>query len=339
MDKNLICIIMAAGEGTRLKSAYPKVLHAVAGAPMIDHVLEASRAVEACRTIIILGFGLELVRARLPSDIEWVEQKRQSGTGHAVRQTKESLKNFHGEILVLCGDTPLLRGETLKELVAKHRQEQAAATVLTAVLPDPTGYGRIIRKENNRLARIVEEKEATIYEKAIEEVNSGTYCFKADILFSLLEEIKPDNQSQEYYLTDVILSMNSRREKVIALSIENGEEILGINSRQQLAEANKIIYRHMAERHMENGVTIIDPETTFIDKRVRIGQDTIIYPFTIIEGETIIGEGCELGPGAHIISSLLGDNIKCRHTVVKNKKIKDGLDLRPYKMSEGERHG
>lgn len=330
---------MAAGEGTRMKSVYPKVLHNVAGEAMISHVLGAGKVVEASRTIVILGFGLELVKAKLPRGIEWVEQKRQLGTGHAIRQVRDSLKSFKGEILALCGDTPLLRGDTLKKLIDRHRQEKAGATVLTAVLHDPTGYGRIIRKENDRLARIVEEKEATIYEKAIEEVNSGTYCFDASILFACLEEIRPDNQSKEYYLTDVIELMNRRKEKVIAVTVEDGEEILGINSREQLAMANKAIYRHIAKAHMENGVTIIDPETTFIDKKVRIGQDSIIYPFTIIEGETVIGEGCQIGPGAHLIEAWLGNGVICRQTVIKNRKIKAGLDIGAYKVLEGDRHG
>jgi bifunctional UDP-N-acetylglucosamine pyrophosphorylase/glucosamine-1-phosphate N-acetyltransferase len=306
---------------------------------MISHILEAGKAVEASRTIVVLGFGLELVKAELPRGVEWVEQKRQLGTGHAIRQTKDSLMGFKGEILVLCGDTPLLRGDTLKNLVARHRQEKAAATVLTAILHDPTGYGRIIRKENDRLARIVEEKETTIYEKAIEEVNSGTYCFDSSILFECLEKIRPDNQSKEYYLTDVVELLNRRKEKVMAVLASDGEEILGINSREQLAMANKAVYRQIARRHMENGVTIVDPETTFIDKKARIGQDSIIFPFTTIEGATIIGEGCQVGPAAHLIDAFLADGVRCRPAVIKNKKIKAGLDIGVYKFLEGKWHG
>ncbi len=331
MDSSLRCVIMAAGEGIRMKSDYPKVLHEVAGEPMLSHVLEASRMADASETIVVLGFGAELIESKLPGDIKCVEQKRQLGTGHALMQARDVLKDFKGDVMVLCGDTPLLRGETLKNLIERHRREKAAATVLTAVLHDPTGYGRIIRKENDLIAKIVEEKEATIYEKAIEEVNSGTYCFDSSEVYSCLEEVKPRNQSKEYYLTDVIELMAKRKAKIVAVTSEDRDEILGVNSREQLAIVNKILHRRIARSHMENGVTIVDPETTFVDKKVKIGRDSIIYPFTILEGETVVGEKCHIGPNAHLISALLGDRVRCRQVVIEDKKIKGGRDIGPYK--------
>lgn len=331
MDKALACVIMAAGEGTRMKSDYPKVMHEVAGEPMISHVLEASSAAAPSRTIVIIGFGGELLKAKLPRDAECVQQKRQLGTGHALMQAKDKLKDFKGELLVLCGDTPLLRPETLVSLLEKHRLENASAAVLTAILPNPAGYGRIIR-HNDRIVKIIEEKDATIYEKAIEEVNSGTYCFNSDTVFSFLEEIMPENRSKEYYLTDIIEIMTKRRQKVLAVTTEDRDEILGVNSREQLAIVNKILHRRIAQAHMENGVTIVDPETTFIDKRVKIGRDSVIYPFTILEGETAIGERCRVGPYAHLISAKLCDLVICRQCVIRERQIKRGKEISAYNV-------
>jgi bifunctional UDP-N-acetylglucosamine pyrophosphorylase/glucosamine-1-phosphate N-acetyltransferase len=333
---------MAAGHNSDMKSDYPGVLHEVAGEPLLSHVMETSRKVAASRTIVVLDFKSELIKGKLPPGIEWVEQKRQSGTRHVLMQLKSTLKNFKGELLILCGDTPLLHGSTLKQLVAAHRQKKAHATVLTAILHDPTGYGRIIRN-NDRIVRIVEEKKATIYEKAIEEANSGTCCFDRAEFFSSLEQtrrvrnkisngIKPESYSGRYRLTDIIGLMARRRKKVFAFMSEDRNEILGVNSRLQLSAVNKILHQRIARIHMGNGVTIIDPDSTFIDKKVKIGRDSIIYPFTILEGKTVIGEKCRVGPAAHLISVIMGNEVRCRQVVIKDKKIKEGKSIGPYKV-------
>jgi len=332
MDSSLICIIMAVDEGSRMKSDYPTVLHEVAGEPMISHVLEVAKLVEASRTIIVLGGGAELIKPKLPQGIEQVEQKRQLGTGHALMQIRNSIKDSKGEILVVRGNTPLLHGVTLRRLIERHRKKKSAATVLTAVLHDPTGYGRIIRKENDRIARIVEEKEATIYERPIEEVNSRIYCFNSSEVFSCLEKVMSENQSKKYYLTDVVRSMVKDKKKVLAFMTEDRDEIVRVNSREELSVVNKILHHRITQIHMENGITIVDPQTTFIDKKVEIGRDSVIHPFTILEGETVIGKRCQVGPGAHLISTSLGNGVRCRQAVIKEKKVKDGKDIGPYKV-------
>jgi len=324
MDSSLICVIMAVAEGSHMKSDYPTVLHEVAGEPMINHVLEAAKEVAASRTIVALGTGAELIKSKLPRDFECIEQKSPLGTGHAFMQIKDTLRGFKGEVLVVRGNTPLLHGATLKRLIENHRKKKAAATVLTAVLHDPSGYGRIIRKENDLIARIVEENETTIYERPIEEVNSRIYCFN-------YSEV-PETQSKEYYLTDAIKVMLRRRKKVLAFMTEDRDEIVRVSSRKELSIVNKIFHGRIARIHMENGVTILDPQTTFIDKKVEIGRDSVIYPFTILEGETVIGKRCRVGPGAHLISSSLGDGVRCRQAVIKDRKVKGGKDIGPYKV-------
>ena len=293
MDSALICVIMAEVPDSRMKSDYPTVLHEVAGGPLIAHVLEAAKLTEASRTIVVLGTGKgELIKPKLPRDIEFVEQKSQENI----------LKSFEREVLVLSGNTPLLRGVTLKRLIKTHREKKAAATVLTAILHDPTGYGRVIRKESDRIAKIIQEKNTTIYEKAVEEADSRTYCFDASEVFST-----------KFSFSDVIESMLGHKKKVLAFMTEDRDEILSVSSREELAIVNKILHRRIARIHMENGVTIVDPETTFIDNKVKIGRDSVIYPFTILEGKTIIGKECRVGPGAHLVSAFLNDKEEVKH--------------------------
>lgn len=320
MDSSLICVIMAAGRGTRMDSEYPKVLHEVAGEPMLRYVVETAMELGAKRIVVVVGVGKDKVISILPQDVDRVEQEPQLGTAHALMQTRDILRDFRGEVLALCGDMPLLKVETLKSLIERHRREKAHATVLTAIIHDPTGYSRIVRS-NDRITRIVEEKVTTIYEKAIEEVNSEVYCFEAVEVLSCLEGMKFNGES-EYSLTDVIDFMARHRKKVLAHVTEDSDEIVGVNSRRDLAMVNKILYRRIARWHMENGITIIDPETTFIGKRVIIGRDSIIYPFTVLEGTTIIGERCRVGPYTHLVSASLDNGVECKgHTFYKDGKI------------------
>ena len=263
---------------------------------MLGHVLDALTSAGIERKIVILGHEAQLIKEWLPAEVETVYQREQLGTGHAVLQAKELLKDTTGNVLVVCGDTPLLQASTLKSLLETHIKTEAKATILTADIPNPYGYGRIIR-ENNKVKSIVEEKDATIEEKTVTEINTGSYCFDAVFLNNYLEKITNDNTQGEYYLTDLIKLAVRDNLKVETFILEDIKESLGINNRVQLAEAERIFRTRVLENLMLAGVTIIDPNSTYIESMVDIGRDTIIYPGTILEGQTSIGEDCVIGPG------------------------------------------
>ncbi|SDF00786.1 bifunctional UDP-N-acetylglucosamine diphosphorylase/glucosamine-1-phosphate N-acetyltransferase GlmU [Sporolituus thermophilus] len=326
----LAALVLAAGKGTRMKSALPKVLHKVGGKPMVQHVLDAARQAGATRNIVVIGFGAEAVAAELEGQAEFVVQAEQLGTGHAVMQAESKLADFQGTVLVLCGDTPLLEGEMLKGLVAQHRAQRAAATVLTAHMPDPTGYGRVIRSADGQVLKIVEQKDASSAEQAVNEVNTGIYCFEGPALFRALRRVRRDNAQGEYYLTDVIGILVNEGAKVWALPAADYQATLGINSRLQLAEAERIIRRRKLTALMESGVTIMDPASTFIDAEVQIAPDTVIYPFTWLEGRTMIGQGCVIGPSTRIQDTTVGDNATIHFTYAHECQIGDDVTVGPY---------
>ncbi|MCX7781592.1 MAG: bifunctional UDP-N-acetylglucosamine diphosphorylase/glucosamine-1-phosphate N-acetyltransferase GlmU [Negativicutes bacterium] len=326
----LTAIILAAGKGTRMKSALPKVLHRVGGSPMVQHVLDAARQAGAERQIVIIGFGADSVREAIGDQAEFVVQAEQLGTGHAVMQAQQLLAAAPGTVMVLCGDTPLLRGELLRNLYQTHRAVGAKATVLTAAMPDPAGYGRVIRGQDGRVLRIVEQKDASPDELAVSEVNTGIYCFETRELLSALAAITPNNRQGEYYLTDVIGILVGQGDKVWALPAEDYRETLGINSRVQLAEAEKILRLRKLRALMENGVTIMDPASTFIDEAVTIAPDTIIYPFTWIEGRSAIGTGSVIGPNTRIENTVIGDNAAVSFTYAHDCRIGSGVTVGPY---------
>ena len=269
---NLVTVVLAAGKGTRMKSALPKVLHRVGGKHMLQHVLDAAKAAGAKRNIVVTGFGGETVREAIGDQAEFVTQEEQLGTGHAVLQAKSLLEGETGTVMVLCGDTPLLTGELLKRLYDAHQEAGAKATVLTAIMPDPTGYGRIVHMADGSVEKIVEHKDATEEERKIKEINSGIYCFEAKELFSALGEVKNDNAQGEYYLPDVLEILRKQGKKIWAVATEDYESTFGINSRSQLAQAEKILRHRKNEELMAEGVTLMDPDTTFIDADVRIGS-------------------------------------------------------------------
>lgn len=275
-------ILLAAGEGKRMKSTYPKVLHRLCGKPMVNYIADAVRKVRPKRFLVVTSQeGAKAVGSELDRGVEVVVQDRPLGTGHAIQATKGVLKGFSGTILVVCGDTPLLTSETLKDLTKVHVRSEAVATVLTAKLSRPKGYGRIIRGDGG-IKKIVEERDATPDERFIREVNTGTYCFDSKKLFRALQKIKPDNDQQEYYLTDVIEVLNSAGEKVVAKQAEDETEVMGVNSRVELADAEMILRARINEFFMEKGVTLVHPPLTYIDADVRIGRDTIIYPLSFL---------------------------------------------------------
>ncbi|MDP8264148.1 MAG: NTP transferase domain-containing protein [Candidatus Aceula lacicola] len=292
-------IILAAGKGTRMKSEVPKVLHDVCGCPMIQHVVDAAKAVSSS-VCVVLGQGHLLVKEKLSSDVSTVMQKKLLGTADAIKATKSFLKKHKGNVLILCGDAPLLEVSSIRKLLSAHKKAKAACTFLTAELDDPKGYGRVIRSSGSNVIAICEEKDASFEEKHICEINTGVYCFRVQDLFDGLDKITINKKKKEYYLTDII-SVFVRQKKIVrAVKLSDSTEGLGINTRADLAEANRILNKKILDKLMAQGVTIVDPTTTYVGANVKVGQDTVVYPFTFIENDVVIGSKCTLGPFCHI---------------------------------------
>ena len=327
---DLVTVILAAGKGTRMKSKLPKVLHKAAGKPMLQHVLDAAKGAGAKRNIVVVGFGGEQVKEAMGDQAEFVVQAEQLGTGHAVRQAEPLLKDEQGTVVVLCGDTPLVTSDLIAKLYEGHKAAGAKATVLTAIMPDATGYGRIIRTAEGDVARIVEQKDATEAERQVKEVNSGIYCFECQDLFAALEGVGCDNAQGEYYLPDVLGILREQGEKIWAVAADDYESTLGINSRVQLAGAEKILRRRKNIELMDKGVTLMDPDSTFVDADVEVGADTVIYPFTWLEGKTVVGEGCEIGPNSRFTNAQIGDNVAAQFTYGHDCVIDSGVTMGPY---------
>lgn len=318
-------VILAAGKGTRMKSNLPKVLHEILGKALVGYVLDSVKHITN-ENFVIVGHHAEEVEKYVISHYEnakTVLQSPQLGTGHAVSMVCPMLENYSGQVLILCGDTPLITEETLKKFVEYHKENKSDITVMSAIFENPTNYGRIIRDADNSLKCIVEEKDATLEQKAIKEVNAGIYCINWAKVKSAFSQLTSNNAQGEYYLTDIIEWGKKNGLSVNAYIMENNIETFGINSRVQLAEALKLLQKRINEKHMINGVTIVDPETTYISADTEIGQDTIIYPSTYIEGENKIGSNCKIGPMAHLRGGVeIGDYCKIGNFVeVKKAKI------------------
>jgi bifunctional UDP-N-acetylglucosamine pyrophosphorylase/glucosamine-1-phosphate N-acetyltransferase len=329
-NSNVVAVILAAGEGTRMRSNIPKVLHPICGSPMIEHVLAAVEEAGIQRRIAVIGHGQSLVSDHLGERAEYVVQEDRKGTAHAVMMTRDKLADFSGDVLICCGDTPLLKGETLARLVEKRRISGAKAIVLTAELADPTGYGRILRDALGRVIRVVEQKDCTPEEAEISEVNTGVYCVEGKMLFDALDKVDNNNAQSEYYLPDVLQILAAQRFKVDGIPTPDATEMVGVNSRKQLANAGKIMRLRIVEQLMQDGVTIVDPESTFIHRSVEIGRDTIIHPFTTIEGATQIGESCDIGPSVVIRDSRLGNSIAMEQSTVEHSVVEDDVRIRPF---------
>jgi len=307
-----IAIILAAGESIRMNTKLPKVLHEVCGRPMLSYVLDACREVGVSKIFVVVGYNKDQVIERYKDcdDIVFVEQDEQKGTAHAVMCCAEHIAGFEGQVLILCGDGPLIRSETLKTLIEKHASEMSAATLATTVLDDPAGYGRIVRDSYGNIQGIVEDKDCTDQQRRIKEINPSYYCFDAPVLLEALDKITPDNAKNEYYLTDVLHVIIHTGHKVMAVTAVAARDALGVNDREQLSRAGKIMQRRIQHRLMNSGVTIVDPDNTWIDARARIGPDTVIEPFTYIHGQAKIGRNCRVGPFAYLRDgTVLEDNV------------------------------
>ncbi|AGA59740.1 UDP-N-acetylglucosamine diphosphorylase/glucosamine-1-phosphate N-acetyltransferase [Thermobacillus composti KWC4] len=325
-----MAVVLAAGLGKRMKSKLHKVLHPVCGKPMVGHVLDAAAAAGCERTIVVVGHGAEKVQAYVGDRAECVLQAEQLGTGHAVLQADKLIGGEAGTTIVVCGDTPLIRPETIRAMLDAHERSGAAATLLTAVVPDPSGLGRVIRGKNGSVERIVEHKDCSEDELNITEINAGTYCFDNRKLFDALGKVKNDNAQGEYYLTDVIGILHEAGEAVAAYRTPDPAEAAGVNDRIALAEAERLMRERINRRHMEAGVTIIDPAATYIEADVAIGADTVIYPGTVLRGRTVIGEDCVIGPQADITDSVVGRGVTIRHSVLLESEVGDECSIGPY---------
>ncbi|WP_338471273.1 bifunctional UDP-N-acetylglucosamine diphosphorylase/glucosamine-1-phosphate N-acetyltransferase GlmU [Niallia sp. XMNu-256] len=323
-------IILAAGKGTRMKSKLYKVLHPVCGKPMVQHVVDQISQLKIEKIVTITGHGAEEVKSTLGQQTEYVLQAEQLGTGHAVMQAKELLSNKSGTTLVVCGDTPLIKAETMEALFTHHEEKGASVTVLTAEADDPTGYGRIVRSESGLVEKIVEHKDSTDEEKLINEINTGTYCFDNQALFDALNHVTNENAQGEYYLPDVIEILKNQGKMVSAYKTPDFSETLGVNDRVALAEAEKIMKIRINEQQMRNGVTLIDPENTYIGADVEIGSDTVIYPGSVLTGKTTIGSDCEIGPNSEIKNCQIGDATVIRHSVAHDSQIGSHVNIGPF---------
>ena len=321
-------IILAAGKGTRMKSDTPKVLHTIFDKTLVGYVIDAvNNTGLADENFVIVGHQAERVEEYINKNYDnakCVLQSPQLGTGHAVSMALPYLKDFDGEVIILCGDTPLITSETIKEFVEYHRENQSDLTVMSAIFENPTNYGRIIRNQDSSLNSIVEEKDATPEQKAVKEINAGIYCINWAKIKPAFNELTSNNAQGEYYLTDIIKWGNEKNLSVNAYTLKNNEEIFGINSKTHLAEATKMLNNKIVQKHLDNGVQIIDPATTWISPETEIGADTVIYPSCYINGKNKIGKHCKIGPFAHLRGDvILEDYVKIGNFVeVKKTTIK-----------------
>ncbi len=327
----LAVVILAAGKGTRMKSPYPKVLHLLAGEPMIIHVVETALSLRPDQLLVVVGYKADLVKEALKGyDLECVLQEEQLGTGDAVKRVKSYLSGAVDQLLVLCGDTPLLTPQTLTSLVAFHQEQRATVSILTACLEDPTGYGRIFRDQNGLVQKIVEEKDASLEEKKIKEINSGVYVFEREFLFEALEEIRPDNVQQEYYLTDVVEMAVREGRKVAAYLVSDPTEILGVNSQLERARLEEIYQTRLRQKFMAQGVSLVLPETVYLERRVEIFPGTVIFPFVVLKGQTRIEAECIIESFCHLEDVDVGPG-----AVIKAGSVLKGISVPPSACVQG----
>ncbi|WP_069366486.1 bifunctional UDP-N-acetylglucosamine diphosphorylase/glucosamine-1-phosphate N-acetyltransferase GlmU [Salisediminibacterium beveridgei] len=328
--KNRFAVVLAAGKGTRMKSSLYKVLHPVCGKPMVQHVVDQLNACDVDDVVTIVGHGAGKVKNQLGDRVSYAIQEEQLGTGHAVMQAESVIGKKEGTTLVVSGDTPLLTADTLISLMAHHEETKAKATILTATADDPTGYGRVLRNDGDQVERIVEHKDATYKERRVKEINTGTYVFDNHALFDALNHVDNDNVQGEYYLPDVIEILQSRGETVSAYIAEDFHETMGVNDRIALSEAEKWMKRRINRHWMTQGVTMTDPEQTYISSDAVIGADTVIEPGCMIKGRVSIGSNCHIGPQTVVEESEVADNSVIRQSTVHHSKIGSRVNIGPF---------
>ena len=323
-------VILAAGKGTRMKSKLYKVLHPVAGEAMVQHVIDSVKNAGVETVVTVVGHGAEKVKDTIGHASQFVHQEEQLGTAHAVKTAKDILGNSKGTTIVVCGDTPLISDETISSLLTFHENENAVATVLSAKVSNPFGYGRIIRDKSGLVSEIVEQKDATEGQVEVNEISSGIFAFDNEKLFETLEKVQNDNAQGEYYLPDVIRILKEEDEKVAAYITDDVDGIMGVNDRVQLAKAEQKMKERINLQHMINGVTIVDPATTYIGKHVVIGEDTVVEPGTRIAGKTIIGKNVAIGMNSDIKNSTIKDNATIKQSVITDSVVGEFSTVGPF---------
>jgi bifunctional UDP-N-acetylglucosamine pyrophosphorylase / glucosamine-1-phosphate N-acetyltransferase len=346
-ERPLSAIILAAGQGTRMRSTRPKPLHMLCGRPLVRYLLDAVVGCEADRAVVVVGHGGDLVSKTLQEDpgavpLDFVEQRVQSGTGDAVAVGLTGLPDEDldpddsegGDVIVLPGDTPLVRAETLSRLVVEHRLSGAACTLLTARMDDPAGYGRVVRDKDGRVRRIVEERDADEAERAIDEINTGIYVFRRNLLAPALRRITPDNSQGELYVTDVVAVLADAGHPVVSLVADDPDETQGVNDRAQLAVAEAELRRRTNQRWMREGVGIVDPGTTYVDTTVTLAPDVVLFPGTVLQGGTVVGAGSEIGPATRLADTRVGERSKVNESVATLAEIGDDAVVGPFAVLE-----
>ena len=334
MTAKLAVVVLAAGKGTRMKSALPKVLHPLGGRSLVECVLDSLKEVDPLHRLLVVGYEANQVKTALShlDDITFVEQTEQLGTGHAVQQVLPHLQAFEGDLLVLNGDVPLLRPATLRHMIEVHQSQQNEATLLTAQFLDPTGYGRVFCNDDDIITEIIEHRDCTEAQRQNRRINAGVYCFKWSALSKILPHLKADNDQKEYYLTDVVKDLSP----VMAVDVEDEQEIQGINNRKQLAAAYSILQDRIKDEWMAAGVTFLEPDTSTVDITVQIEPDVIIEPQTHLRGQTVIGAGSRIGPGSLIENSTVGQGATILYSTLSDSQIGDQVRIGPYAHLRGQ---
>ena len=331
--EGIATVILAAGKGTRMKSDLVKVLHPLLGLPMLSYTIDLSlNEIKAEKTIVVIGHQADRIKGKFKvPGIHFVLQEEQLGTGHAVLQAVPSLQTFTGTVLILCGDVPLVKGETIRSFINHFWKNGSALSVLTTVVEHPFGYGRILRSPEGWLEKIVEEKDAREEERMIQEINTGIFCVRAQFLIEGLKEIGQENAQGEYYLTDLVEIARKRGLRCTAHKVADPVEVMGINTRVDLAIANEVLRQEKVKELMLSGVTVVDPKTTYVDRTVEVGRDTMLYPNCTLQGNTRIGERCVIEPNSKISDSIIGNEVTIRsNSVVTGSKVEEGASIGPF---------
>ena len=335
--KNTASVILAAGKGTRMRSSINKLLHEISGKPLVRYVTDTVMEAGIEKNILVIGKNGDEIKKELGNKFKYAIQYKPLGTGHALSTAKSLLKRFSGDVCVLSGDTPFITPKIVINLIRKHRQTEADATLITTIFPETPPYGRIVRDSTGNIIRIVEAKDASPDELKIKEVNTSHYCFKANVVLPLLSEIKNKNIQKEYYLTDIIEILAARKRRIENLLVDDYHIVFGINTREDLSYALKLMYQRKNIEFMNSGVTIIDPDSTYIDNTVEIGKDTTIYPFTFIEKNSVIGNNCVIGPFVKITNSKIEKGCQVQYASVDNSTLKKRSTFGPFaSLKDGE---